>query len=296
MQKRLLALMLALLLLPAGALASRLYIIPDSDTRKLTETELWGWDYESLGYILNEIFARHGYNFHPGEKYDNFFSSMPWYTPNSNPDNTVACYPQLTSVEWFNERLVKDVRAQMRAQGTSNPHGKHYLDEVRPDTFDVLSGFTLTRLKAGQKLSVYAAPSRHAYRGANGKAMVNTNGSVYVAGWESGWLLVMYETNSGAVRVGYVEASAIKGAVDARTLIFADQPVTLAADATLTDDPATRSSTLCRLNAGETVTYLTTYQNSQAWAYVQTTIDGVLMRGFVPADALGLDSAEEENK
>ena len=91
---RVLSLLLLLCLLPAAALGERSYLIPDSDTRELTRDELWQWDYESLGYILNELFARHGYNFIPGEKYDYYFRCMPWYTPNANPNNQEACYPQ----------------------------------------------------------------------------------------------------------------------------------------------------------------------------------------------------------
>ncbi|MBQ9307848.1 MAG: YARHG domain-containing protein, partial [Clostridia bacterium] len=34
------------------------YLIPDSDTRVLTKEEIWKWDYESLWYLINEIFAR----------------------------------------------------------------------------------------------------------------------------------------------------------------------------------------------------------------------------------------------
>lgn len=81
--KRFLSLLVCLCLLPACTLADRAYLIPDSNTRYLTETELWEWDYESLGYILNEIFARNGYNFIPGEKYDYYFRCMPWYTAQS---------------------------------------------------------------------------------------------------------------------------------------------------------------------------------------------------------------------
>ena len=121
MNKRFLALLLALMLLaaalPMGALAAqkkRAYIIPDSDTRLLTYEELWQWDYESIGYIFNEIFARHGYNFIPGNQYDNYFRTRPWYTPNADPDNSAACYSQLSDVEWQNERLCKDVRAEMK--------------------------------------------------------------------------------------------------------------------------------------------------------------------------------------
>lgn len=286
MWKRFLALLGVLVLVPAFALAARQYIIPDSDTRELTEAELWEWDYESLGYIFNEIFARHGYNFIPGGKYDNFFSARPWYTPNTNPDNHAACYPQLSRVEWRNEALVKAVRAAMRAQGTTNPGGKHYLDGIATDDFDVLRGFNYMALKPGQKLSVYASPSQNAYRGAGGKAAVSTNGSVYVCGWENGWLLLMYETNSGAVRVGYVEGSRMKDSPSARRLQFAYLPVTCTRDVTLTDDPATTFTVLRAISSGEQLTYLTVFQNRYDWAYVETTVEGKPARGFIPADAV----------
>ena len=55
--KRILALLLALLMLPAAALAEIMYILPESDTRLLTWDEVAAWDYESLGYAFNEIFA-----------------------------------------------------------------------------------------------------------------------------------------------------------------------------------------------------------------------------------------------
>ena len=126
--KKWIIVILIIILLPSIALAGggRKYIIPDSDTRLLSEAELWEWDYESLGYILNEIFARHGYNFIPGEKYDTYFSRLSWYEPNADSDNRRACYPKLSSLEWDNERLVKDVREDMRTMGFYNPEGKNY--------------------------------------------------------------------------------------------------------------------------------------------------------------------------
>lgn len=296
MFKRMVVFLLILLMIPAIALASRQYIIADSNTRSLNEAELWEWDYESLGYVLNEIFARHGYNFIPGGKYDNFFSERPWYTPNANANNSTACYPLLSSLEWSNERLVKDVRAAMRAQGTKNNNGKHYLDYVETDTFDVLSGFNLMSLKAGQKLKVYSAPSTGSYRGADGKALVSTNGTVYIAGWESNWLLLMYETNKGAVRVGYVSGSDIKGDISARSLTFAYQTAQLTKNANLTDDPATSFTTICRLNTGDIVTYLSTFQNRNSWAYIETTTNGQIVRGFIPSDTLGISNTLDENE
>ena len=44
------------------------YIVDDSDSRYLTRDELWEWQYDALGYIYNEIFARHGRPFRPGER------------------------------------------------------------------------------------------------------------------------------------------------------------------------------------------------------------------------------------
>lgn len=289
MKRRVLALLLVLVLCPSFALsasARRQYIIPDSNTRYLTEGELWEWDYDSVGFIFNEIFARHGYNFEIGGRYDNYFRSRPWYTPNQNPNNSQACYPKMNEVEWANERLCKEVRADMRSLGTRNQNGKHYLDYIETEQFDVLSGFAYMQLQSGQKLPVYSAPDGASWRGANGKASVSTNGSVYVAGWESGWLLVMYQTNNNAVRVGYVRD--VKGRVNAPSLQFVYQSMTLGEAANLTDDPSTSYTTICQLRAGDTVTYLTGFQNRRDWAYVQTTANGQTVRGFIPAEALGI--------
>ncbi len=296
MKKWIAAALIIMLLLPAGALAAgRQYIIPDSDTRQLTYEELWDWDYESLGFILNEIFARHGYNFIPGGKYDLYFSMMPWYTPNADSDNSRACYPQLSTVEWDNEALVKSVRRNMRDMDFFNTSGMHYLDYVSFDNFDVLSGFAFVDMKAGQKLSVYSAPSSSSYRGANGKALVSTNGTVYAAGWDSGWLLVMYATNNGAVRVGYVNGQDIKGGVNAPYLQFAYETAVLTSGASLTDDPATESSSIVYLPAGQQVTYLSTFYNRSAWSYVETRVSGKTVRGFIPAGAIDWYSVDDED-
>ncbi len=299
MKRRLISLLLiAALLAPACALGAgnRQYIVPDSNTRYLTAEELWEWDYESIGFIFNEIFARHGYNFIVGGPYYNYFQTRPWYAPNANPNNTDACYPRLNDIEWDNERLCKDVRAQMRALGTTNPNGKHYLDYIERGVFDVLSGFVYTQVKAGQKWPVYSAPGTSSWRGANGKAVVSTNGSVYVAGWDGGWLLLMYETNNGAVRVGYASAQSMKDRVTAPMLTFAYTTAACTRAVSLTDDPATSFTAVRTLAAGEKVTYLTSFQNRYTWAYVETTVDGKTVRGFIPANALDLGMGMDENE
>lgn len=285
-RRRVCCLLLSLMLLPWAAVAEQSYLIRDSDTRLLTAEELWAWDYESLGYVLNEIFARHGYNFIPGQKYDYYFRCMPWYTPNEDPNNQRACYSQLNNVEWANERLVKEVRQQMRDLGTTNPDGRSVWDTFSTG-FDSLQGFEYVKMPAVQTLAVYSGPGYQYWRGASGKACVSTNGNVLAAGWENGWLLVMYETNNGSVRVGYVSGQDIKGAVPMNTyLTFEYTTAQVVSDCQLTDDPARCYASVTSLRAGDTVTYLTTYFNNSAWAYVETAVNGTSVRGFVPASSL----------
>ena len=280
-----LAAMLLALLMMNAAMADRMYVLPDSDTRKLTWEEIDEWDYESLGYAFNEIFARHGYNFEPGQDYDNYFRTMPWYTPNADPRNQVACYPQLSSVEWYNVDLIKQVRAAKK----HNDYGRSIWDSFSTG-FDTLQGFDYVRLRSGQTLDVYSAPGSKTWRGAGGKAAVSTNGAVYAAGWEGDWLLIMYETNNGSVRVGYVNGNKVRGGVPVNTeLHFDHDPARVSRACTLTDDPARSGTTIASLSAGTQVTYLTRFYNRSAWDYIEVTVDGKTARGFVPAGSLSVD-------
>ena len=286
------------LVLPAAAMADRNYLIPDSNTRRLTEAELWEWDYESLGYIFNEIFARHGYNFIPGGRYDAYFRNTGWYTPNADPDNQRACYSQVSQLEWDNYHLIAKVRGEMNATGNYNIGGKSVWDYYSP-AFDVLEGFEFVDMKPEQKLAVYSAPGADSWRGADGKAMVNTNGKVYAAGWESGWLLIMYETNNGSVRVGYIDSRSIKGSTNVNTqLNFVYADATITKRCTLTDDPTRTNSVITTLNAGDQVTYLDTFYNvnGEPWAYVETVANGQLARGFVRPACVQSEAMTEENE
>ena len=282
--KRILALILALLLLPAAALAERMYILPDSDKRLLTWDEVAEWDYESLGYAFNEIFARHGYDFIPGGEYEYYFETRPWYRANGTYNNQRDCYTKLTTVEWQNYELIKEVRAYKRV----NDGGRSIWDDFSTG-FDTLQGFQYIELRAGQSLAVYSAPSTASWRGANGKASVSTNGAIYAAGWESGWLLLMYETNNGSVRVGYVKASDIRGGVPMDDyLTFSYDAATVTARCTLTDDPARTGTAIATLSAGAQVTWLTRFYNNSAWDYVETTVNGKTVRGFIRAGSLDI--------
>ena len=302
MKKKILlwALLLAMLAsLPIFGVAESLWIIPDSNTRKLTREELWDYQYDTLKYAFNEIYARHGYKFETGSPCYMWFSQMPWYTPNEseNSKNHHESYSQCSSIENYNVDLIKSVRKEMQAAHTLNPGGKGM--PIPPDSsVDKPRGFSYVSLKAGQKLPVYAAPSEAAYRANRGKALCNTNGAVYALGWDGSWMLMLYEANyAGQYRVGYINGAKLKGKAPSLSALSWDlEPCKLVTSAVLTDDPAQTGNALTTLPAGTSVTYLTTMYNRTAWDYIQTEIDGKTARGFVPHGSLDLvDDDDEEN-
>ncbi len=291
-----LALLLPAAFIPA-ARADSLYVIPDSNTRKLTYAELWDYRYDTLLYAFNEIYARHGYKFETGSRCWNWFTQMPWYVPNESESSTNhhETYAQCSKIENENVDLIKQVRADMRAAGTTNPNGKGL--PTPPANIDKPRGFSFVSLKANQKLAVYTAPSSYAYRANNGKAAVSTNGAVYALGWDSGWMLMLYEANAaGQYRVGYIDGAKIRGTLpDLPTLFFERTPRRLLEGASLTDDPALTGRSIAWLPAGTTVTYLTTMYNRTAWDYVETTVNGQTARGFIPAGVLEIDGTEDDD-
>ena len=304
MKKRiacLLAALLLTLLLPIGALADRQYLM-DSDSRKITAEELWDWDRESLSFMFNEIFARHGFTFDVGGKFYNWFNAQPWYQAIEKVSDRTA-YDRTTELEWENYRTIKQVIEDMKAVDWPyrKPKGSDLLSwtDYQPPGQWSLTGFRHVNVKGEQSLPVYSAPDAASWRGANGKASVSTNGAIWAAGWENGWLLVFYETNSGGLRVGYVEGARMTGKIDFQEwLAFARVPVQTAVSCTLTDDPLKQGTAMATVPAGTTVTYLTTMtnQNGMAWDYVETTAAGKTARGFIPAGCLTMawnDEPEE---
>ena len=282
--------------LPTVSRAESLYIIPDSDKRLLTRDEVWQYQYDTLLYAFNEIYARHGYKFETGSRCYNWFTQMPWYVPNEEETSTNhhASYSQCSEIENRNRDLIVSVRHEMRDLGTTNPGGIGM--PTPPSYVDKPRGFSFVSLKTGQKLPVYSAPSAASFRANNGKALVNTNGAVYALGYDSGWMLMLYEANyAGQYRVGYIETARIKGRLPALDqLSWAWTPTTVQQSVALTDDPALTGNPMTTLQAGQEVTYLTTMFNSSAWDYIETTLNGQTIRGFVPQGSLALMTDESE--
>ena len=286
-------------LVPAGAKADSMYIIPDSDQRLLTEAEIREYKYDTLLYAFNEIYARHGYKFETGSRCYNWFTQMPWYKPNAseNSKNHSESFNACSDTENKNVDLIKDVRREMRENNDLNPKGKG-LPTIPAEVVNRPRGFDFVNLQAGQKYAVYTAPSTTAYRANDGKALVNTNGPVYALGQDQGWMLMLYEANNaGQYRVGYIEISKIKGKKPVLNMLSWDySSVEVLYTTTLTDDPALTGKTLTTLPAGTRVTYLSTMYNSTAWDYIETTINGQTARGFVPSGTLSITGEDITEK
>lgn len=60
------------------------YILPDSSSRQLTESDLLGLTSEQLRIARNEIYARHGRKFQD-EELQAYFDSQPWYNGTIEP-------------------------------------------------------------------------------------------------------------------------------------------------------------------------------------------------------------------
>ncbi|MBQ7520200.1 MAG: YARHG domain-containing protein, partial [Clostridia bacterium] len=78
----------------------------------------WAYSRETLRYIRNEILARHGYTFDV-EKFREYFTGKSWYVPGGYSDAS------LSTTEWDNVALIKQVERAMDEMGLTN---MHYLD------------------------------------------------------------------------------------------------------------------------------------------------------------------------
>lgn len=282
--KRLVCMLLVLFLLPCSAWAESRWLIPDSDTRPLSEQELLQWDFESLGYVLREIYARHGYHFASGSDYEAYFSAQEWYAPNEK-NNVDGCYAEMSDLEWANVDLIQQTMQRMRIAGQLNLENGRSLwtNEVVIAPLNFVEAY----FPREQKYNVYSAPSDKAWRGAKGKASMSTNGPVWAAGWVDNWLLIYYETSKGSVRAGYISGGQIPADLNVQNqLTFAQTPAVITEKCSMTDDIARAASSITTLKKGAEVTYLAPYYADQEWAYIETTFSNKIVRGFVPLNCV----------
>ncbi len=105
------------------------YLIADSDSRYLTESELSAYTTEELSFIRNEIFARYGYVFN-NEKYINYFSEKSWYTPDSSFEGNKEDF---NDYEIENINLIKSLESERLSLNDYKDY--FYIQEENPDEY-----------------------------------------------------------------------------------------------------------------------------------------------------------------
>ena len=132
---------------------------------------------------------------------------------------------------------------------------------------------------------VYTAPTESAYRSANGKASVATDGyEVDDAGWVDGWLLVRYQIKTGW-RVGYIPPKFVKGFKSSMSAHFGYIPCVADAQIYVTDNPYSHTDSIGLMDEGEEFHVLSRYnyyaKEGYDWWYIECYIDGQVARGFI---------------
>ena len=163
------------------------------------------------------------------------------------------------------------------------------------ESFELGKGEMLPGNAGASTVPVYSAPSKGSVRFAQGKASVNLRDPVRFYGLtqDGNWALIEYAVSDRTSRFGYVKRSDLPGSVAwTFTLPSVDVPVKVTQDTFLTDDPNVSQYRQMTLNAGSSVRLLGLYD---LWyAYVETTLDGKTVRGFVPRAYLRYPLPTEE--
>lgn len=159
--------------------------------------------------------------------------------------------------------------------------------------------FPVLPIKSGLKLKVYSCPDRSSWRGANKKAMVNTNGGLRAMGWvDNNWLFVRYGTTVGNSRVGYIAAEDINADVPNVPLVaFNPIPAVITRECLMSDDPLNFSEEIAVLETGTEVMWLASYAHPETGApldYIETKADGKTVRAFIERDCLKKLEGEEK--
>ena len=119
---------------------------------------------------------------------------------------------------------------------------------------------------------------------------VTSGSEILVAGIEEGWILILYELDSGVIRVGYIDSRKIKGSyTSGDALSFPRRQMTLAESAEMTDDPIRQKTAIGKLKKGTKVTCLAGYRG---FVYVEAKVSGKTARGFIVPSSLGLGKSD----
>ena len=137
----------------------------------------------------------------------------------------------------------------------------------------------------GKQYAVMSAPNNKSIRGANGKAVVSTNGWIQVFGREGKWLMVQYAVNdkehNDHYRIGYIRDAALPKDAEMNDLKFDPVDGYINCKTSVTDDPLGLQGELTQLKEGTQVSALAELGR---WTYIEARSSGKLFRGFVPCE------------
>lgn len=91
------------------------YILPDSDTKKLTESDLLPLSEEELQLARNEIYARHGRKFET-DSIREYFQSKDWYEGTVEPEDFTD--NMLSEIELYNAKFIASYEKMLAEGGT----------------------------------------------------------------------------------------------------------------------------------------------------------------------------------
>ena len=139
-----------------------------------------------------------------------------------------------------------------------------------------------------QSYPVYAAPSTEASRAAKGKASFSTGDDYRIYCTEGDWSLIEYRVSQRTSRFGWAQIGQPPQSLRLHI------PMLTAYDTYLTDDPHVSEYHQAELPAGTKLTmwYLLGVRDDWAYAYVEATVDGKPMCGFVPRRDVVIDEVE----
>lgn len=99
------------------------YMISDSDSRYLSEDELRDYTKDELGYIRNEIYAKHGYVF-GDDKYQGYFDQKDWY---ERDPSFKGEWQDFNQYEQANLKLIKSLESSVTEE---NEVSMPYVDSL----------------------------------------------------------------------------------------------------------------------------------------------------------------------
>ncbi len=212
-------------------------------------------------------------------------------TDGTNKTNWYGWQHATPSLEEFNLRLFPRTMDELGAiRELSHVVAPQFVD------YELYSADEMPGDAGASTVPVYSAPSEGSVRFAKGKASVNLRepAKFYGLTQDGNWALVEYTVSGRTSRFGYVRRSELPGSVTWRyTLPSVDMPVTVTRDTFLTDDPNVSQYRQMTLKMGGSVRLLALY--GPWYAYVETTLEGKTVRGFVPRASLRCPLPTEED-